>query len=106
MSPQELLLLNAAVGILIPLLVAVVTAKVSSPKVKSSVLLALSAVAGYLTTLLAGNQEVDWKNVAVAILTIFVAAAASFFGFTKPAGLAGSDGVIQAKSPRGIGKAA
>jgi hypothetical protein len=48
----------------------------------------------------------DWKSVGVAVLTIFVTAVASFFGFTKPARIAGSDGVIQAAVPGGLGKAA
>lgn len=103
---QDILLLNALVGIVIPLVVALVTAKVASAKVKASVLLVLSAVGGYLTTLLVADVPVNWKNVATAIFTIVVAAGASFFTATKPLGIAGSDGVIQAKVSGGLGKAA
>jgi len=106
MSAQDLLLLNALVGIVLPLLVALVSAQVASARLKSSLLLLLSAIAGYLTTLLASDADVNWKTVGTAVLTIFVTAVASFFGFTQPAKIAGSDGAIQGAVPGGLGKAA
>lgn len=106
MSDQDLILLNALVGVVLPLLVALVTKNVSSARFKSLALLVLSGIGGYLTTLLASDAAVDWKTVGVAVLTIFVTAVASFFGFTKPAKIAGSDGLIQAAVPGGLGKAA
>jgi hypothetical protein len=106
MSPTELLFINVLIGVVIPLVVALVTAQVSSPKVKSTALLVLSGIAGYLSTLLVADVAVNWKTVGVTILTIIVAAVASFFGFTSPWGLAGSDGAIQKRVPGGFGKAA
>jgi len=49
---------------------------------------------------------VEWENVGKAVAAIFASAVISFFGLTKPWGIAGSDGVIQAKVPKGLGKAA
>lgn len=106
MSDQDLLLLNALVGVALPLLVALVTKNVSSDRFKALALLVLSGISGYLTTLLAADVAVDWKSVAAAVLTIFVTAVASFFGFTKPAKIAGSDGLIQSVVPGGFGKVA
>jgi len=106
MSPQDLLLLNALVGIVLPLLVALVTKQAASSGLKSAFLLGLSALGGYLTTLLYNDAAVDWKSVAVASLTVFVSAVASYYGFTKQVKLAGAEGVIQTKIPGGLGKAA
>lgn len=106
MSDQDLLLLNALVGVVLPLLVALITKSGSSARFKSLALLVLSGVGGYLTTLLASDAAVDWKSVGVAVVTIFVTAVASFFGFTQPAKIAGSDGAIQNAIPGGLGKVA
>jgi predicted ABC-type exoprotein transport system permease subunit len=106
MSPSDLLLLNALIGVVIPLLVALVTKNVSSDRFKSLALLVLTAVGAYLSQLLLSDGPVNWETVARTALTIGVAAVASFFGFTKPMGIAGSDGVIQRKVSGGFGKAA
>ena len=106
MSPTDLLLLNALVGVVLPLLVALVTKNVSSARFKSLALLVLSALSGYFTVLLATDEPLDWQTVARSALTVAVAAVASFFGFTKPMGIAGSDGAIQSAVSGGLGKAA
>jgi hypothetical protein len=106
MSPTDLLILNAIVGVVIPLLVALVTKQNASSRFKSWALLVLSALGGYFTTLLASDAPVDWKSVGLATLSIFVTAVASYYGFTKPARVAGTEGIIQRNITGGLGKAA
>lgn len=93
-------------GSALPMLVALVTARVASGSVKSVMLAVLSAVAGIVNELVAVGgvlPDMDWNStVSQAVLT-FLIAVGLHFGLLKPAGVTGSDGSIQTKIAGGVG---
>jgi len=96
------------VSFLLPLLVDLVTKRLASGALKSSVLLALSLITGVLTEYLAAlnaNQPFDWATALYAAAVSFVLGVVSFFGLAQPLGISGKDGVLQRVLPGGIGKA-
>lgn len=105
-SPLSLLIF-VVVGLLLPILVDLVTKRLASGAVKSSVLLALSLVTGLLTAFLhAVNAGVpfDWATALYGAAVTFVLGVVSFFGLTSSLGISGKDGAIQRALPGGIGK--
>jgi hypothetical protein len=100
-SNQGQVLLNLAVGVALPVLVALVTAKVANKTIKSLALLALAAVGGLLTNI--SVSDFHWKDFLTGFAIQFLSAVASHYGFLKPVGVTGSDGVIQTLVPSGVG---
>jgi hypothetical protein len=103
------LLIFVLVGLLLPLLVDLITKRMSSSAVKSMVLLALSLITGALTEWLAAmNAGVtfDWVSAVYGAAISFVVGTVSFFGLTAPVGLSGFNGSIQKALPGGIGSTA
>lgn len=94
-------LLNVVVGVLLPLLVALVTHRVAAEWLKSLILLALSVLGGLLTTV--GVDSFHWKDFLLAFAVQFGSAVASHFGALKPLGITGSTGAIQTAIPAGLG---
>lgn len=77
-------LVELAVAVVLPALVALVTKEVTSSAVKGVVLAALAAVAGF------GKAYLDNKGVVTDValtdsVTIFVVSVVSYFGLLKPA---------------------
>lgn len=98
--------LDAGVNTLLPILVAVITARLASGAVKALLLLLLSAVSGFLISWLdALNNGVpfDFSQAGFTVVLGFVVAVAAHFGVWKPAGVTGSGGLIQSSIPGGIG---
>jgi hypothetical protein len=98
--------LNAGVGVILPIVVALITSRVADGAVKALVLLALAAVSGYLISWLdATNSGVafDFSQASFTAVLGFVVAVASHFGLWKPAALTGSGGSIQNALPGGLG---
>lgn len=84
-------------GVVLPMLVALVTARVASGSVKAVMLAALSAVAGVLAALVEVGgtlSALDLNTVASAAVTTFLVAVGAHFGLLKPTGVTGSAGVI------------
>jgi hypothetical protein len=103
------LLIFVLVGLVLPLLVDLVTKRLSSSVVKSMTLLALSLITGVLTEWLAAmNQGVtfDWVSAVYGAAISFVVGTVSFFGLAAPIGLSGYNGAIQKHLPGGIGSTA
>lgn len=78
------------VGTVLPILVGLVTTKVTSSRTKAILLAALSAVSGFLTELIDVTQRGDVFQVDQALLTwmmTFVVAVAIHYGFWKPTGV-------------------
>jgi hypothetical protein len=81
------LLIGLLVSTILPILVGLVTTRVTAPGIKAVVLAALSAVTGLLTELLAsinGGTSYDLGNGLVFALTAFLVAVAMHFGFWRP----------------------
>lgn len=78
--------LSAIVGVLIPILVALVTKHSTSPAVKSILLLLLSGVSGFLTEMI-NDASFNWQQALFGAVLTFVVGVASFFGLWKPTGV-------------------
>jgi len=84
--------LGLLVGVILPVLVGLVTTKVTSSGVKAVLLAALAAVTGLLTEVLnaANSGEVfQFQEAVVTWLGVFIVAVAVHFGFWKPTGVSG-----------------
>lgn len=90
---QTLLLLNLAVGTVLPALVGFVTHRKAPAQVKSLLLLALAAVGAVLTTSIQ-QGKFDLGHVAVSFATTFLTAVGAHFGLLKPAGVTGEAGAV------------
>lgn len=93
-------------GVLLPMLVALVTAQLASPGLKAVVLAVLSAVSGVLNELVAVNGDfaaIDWKLSAGNALTVFLIGVGLHVGILKPTGVTGTDGSIASRVTSGIG---
>lgn len=98
--------LSVAVSVVLPILVALITARVADGTVKALVLLVLATLSGLGTAVLdaqATGQAVDLSQLAFDALASFVLAVAWHFGLLKPANVTGSTGVVQVKVPGGVG---
>lgn len=105
-SPLTLLVF-VIVGLVLPILVDLVTKRLASGAVKSTVLLALSLVTGVLTEFLASlnaGNDFDWPAAGYGAAVTFVLGVVSFFGLTSSLGISGKDGAVQRALPGGIGR--
>lgn len=99
-------LLNVGINVLLPLLVALVTNQLASSGLKATLLLFLSAVSGFLVSWLDavnGGVPFDWSQAVLTVLSGFIVAVASHFGLLSPLNITGSNGLIQAAVPQGVG---
>lgn len=94
---------NLLVGVLIPLLVGVLTKKVSSQGLKSVMNFGLSALTGASGAVIANGGNIpDLKAFVYSIAMTWGTAIVSYYGFTKPTGIA--DTVTEKTKNIGIGK--
>lgn len=91
---QTALLILALISSAIPMLVAVITHEKAPAALKAVALLAMSAIAGFVTAWQA-DPHYDWQRGALAALGAFGIAVLTHFGLLKPVGVTGSTGVIQ-----------
>jgi len=98
----DLILINALVALVIPMLVALLAKAHAPSALKSWLALVLAAVAGVLTPLVS-QPHVDWRSVALSILEIFAATVVAHTGLLRPIGVTGADGAIAAALPGGLG---
>lgn len=78
--------LSAIVGVVIPILVAIVTKHSTSATVKSVLLLLLSGVSGFLTEMI-NDAAFNWQQALFGAILTFVVGVASYFGLWKPTGV-------------------
>jgi hypothetical protein len=100
--------LNLAINVALPAVVALITARMASSGLKAVVLLALSAVSGFLTAALdavTNTASFDWSQAGFTVLSGFAVAVLTHFGLLKPLGVTGSAGAIQTSVPGGVGAA-
>lgn len=82
----DVALLALLIGTVLPILVGIVTTKVESRKVKSILLITLSAVSGLLTGALQGGGAVT-KEALYAGFVSYITAIAVHYGVYKPSGV-------------------
>ncbi len=73
-------------GAVLPLVVGLVTTRVTSSGAKAVILLALNAVAGLLDQFFLTPEGFDWKGVGITVLASFIVGVATHFGLWKPLG--------------------
>jgi len=89
-QPDLLSLLTFIVSILLPLLVGIVTTRVTSSGIRAILLAALSLVTSVVTEWIAAVQNDHPFNLYAALVTwggVFVIAVATHFGVWKPTGV-------------------
>lgn len=80
-------LVTFVVGVLLPILAAVVTRFDATPKVRSLVLLLLSFISGILNSWLVAPSGFDWSQAIFNAITQFVIGVAVLYGLWKPTGV-------------------
>jgi hypothetical protein len=96
--------LGLAISVVLPVLVGLVTTRVTSAGVKAVLLLLLTAVNGFLVEL---SQASDGYSVGTAVVlwgVSFAIGVLTHFGLYKPTGLSGKaqDSLITASPARGV----
>jgi hypothetical protein len=93
------------ISVVLPVLVGLVTTRVTHPGAKGVLLLALSGVNGLLVEMAAPGPGFDLGTAAVLTLMAFATGVLTHFGLWKPAGVSAraQDSLITARSqPRGV----
>ena len=104
------LIIFAAIGVILPFIVDLVTNRLSDGRIKALILLLLATISSALTELFTvlnngGTwSDWDWRAALFGILLTFVTAVSTFFGALRPMKISGADGKIQQSLPSGIGK--
>ncbi|MEH0657767.1 hypothetical protein QA860_08470 [Streptomyces stelliscabiei] len=80
--------LGLLVSVILPVLVGLVTTRVTHAGVKAVLLLALSGVNGFLVEYAAGGPGYDVGTAAVLALVAFATGVLAHFGLWKPVGVA------------------
>ena len=75
------------VGVLLPMVVALVTKYETSPAVRAILLLVLSGVSGVLNDWLVADGAFDWGQAILSALTTFIVGVATLYGLWKPTGV-------------------
>jgi len=99
--------LNVAINLVLPALVALVTARLASGGLKAVVLLLLSAISGFLVSWLDAYTNAwvfDWSQAGFTMLIGFAVAVLAHFGLLQPLAITGKDGGIQRALPGGLGR--
>lgn len=91
--------LGLAISVVLPVLVGLVTTRITSAGTKAVLLLALTAANGFLVEL-AGPHPDGWDIGTAVVLTLvsFGTAVLSHFGLWKPTGVSGKAQAVGAKS--------
>lgn len=80
-------LISFTIGIVLPLLVGLVTKRVTHPGVQAVLLAVLAALSGFLSELL--SATFDLRTALLTWIGTFLVAVGTHFGFWKPTGVAG-----------------
>ncbi|MFH8627744.1 hypothetical protein ACH4A8_38655 [Streptomyces vietnamensis] len=96
--------LGLLVSVVLPVLVGLVTTRVTHAGTKAVLLLALSGLNGFLVELASPAPGWDAGTAAVLALVSFATAVLAHFGLWKPTGLSGKaqDTLVTARTPRGV----
>lgn len=91
--------LGLLVSVVLPVLVGLVTTRVTSPGTKAVLLLALSTLNGFIVEYAAGGDGYSVGTAAVLALVAFGTGVLTHFGLWKPAGIAGKAQDVGSKAP-------
>ncbi|MGW1492554.1 hypothetical protein [Streptomyces sp. NPDC002402] len=97
--------LGLLISVVLPVLVGLVTTRVTHPGTKAVLLLALSTLNGFLVELAQPGPGYNVGTAAVLSLVAFATGVLMHFGLWKPVGLSGKaqDSLITARTePRGV----
>lgn len=92
--------LGLAISVILPVLVGLVTTRVTHAGAKAVLLLALTALNGFLVELSTAGDDYDLGSAVVLTLVSFGTAVLSHFGLWKPTGVSGKaqDSLITSRS--------
>jgi len=88
------------IGVLLPLVTALATARGASPAVKAGLLAVLATLTGAASGIATGAAPSELFS---EVVMVFVVAVATHYGFWKPTTVTGSAGAIQRSVPGGLG---
>jgi hypothetical protein len=96
--------LGLAISVALPVLVGLVTTRVTHAGTKAVLLLGLTALNGFLIELQAGGDGYDVGAAVTLTLVSFGTAVLSHFGLWKPTGVSGKaqDSLVTANSVQGV----
>lgn len=95
-------ILQITLGVILPMVVALVTRRFTDGSVKAITLLGLSTLSGVLTQVAAdGGSFAFWPTVLAAMET-FAMGVLAHYGLWKPIQVTGDDGVINRLVPGGL----
>lgn len=101
----DVLLLNAVIGVLLPLVNQLLVKAKAPASFKVYANLVLSAVAGAATPYLVADS-VPWKVLGLSIVQVFATSVVTHENLWKPTGVTGGDGAIASAVPGGVGPVA
>lgn len=81
------IVVNSVVGVLLPILVALVTKAVHSDRTRALLLLVLSGVSGVLNEWLVSTGDFNWPKAVYDAGIIFAVGVATLLGLWKPTGV-------------------
>lgn len=87
----------------LPILTGLATKRLTSSGVKAWVLLFLTILTGFFTSLGPTGGRFELKAALVGVFVSFITAVGAHYGFLKPSGVTGTDGSVQRSVPGGIG---
>ena len=97
----DIALWGLVVGVVLPIIVGLVTARFAPSWVKSVTLMALSALVSIgQEILVAGQFEV--KQTILKFALLFLTSVGLHYGFLKPSGVTGQNGVVQRNADGGL----
>lgn len=91
--------LGLLVSVVLPVLVGLVTTRVTNAGAKATLLLALSTLNGFIVEYAAGGDGYSVGTAAVLSLVAFGTGVLTHFGLWKPTGVAGKAQDVGAKQP-------
>ncbi len=95
---------NLALGVALPMIVALVTNRLATGQVKTIVLLVLTVVGTVLQTVIANDGRFVVKEMLLYFVITLATAITSHFGILQPLRVTGKAGTLQMLVPGGVGK--
>ena len=78
---------SVLVGTILPIVVALVSSRVTSRAAKSWMLAGLSALSGFLTEFINSGDNFVWQQALLTTVVTFVVAVATYYGLWNPTGI-------------------
>lgn len=98
----DVALWGLVIGTVLPILVALITARFAASRFKSIILLFLATVTAIGQEILAVG-EFEVKSTIVKLALLFLTSVGLHYGLLKPTGITGSNGAVQVNAPGGLG---